>query len=222
MAENGISRHRRDRDLDYFAIFWRGSKYYPFHPSIWLFRLADPKPQFTKETEFKNKHSLRTSAFIFPFLGIIPPFNRLSIIGSFCTYVKLLYCVTSSSLAYRISSNKPPGAYLRQEILIWGGGCLFEGGGLLVRLRIDIGAYLDIRKLKWGLNCGGGGRNSCEGQAGLGNKILGEILGTNPFKPQWGLFEGGGLFEKYFISTRCKKFDLTHMGCYSRAGLICN
>ena len=31
------SRHRRDRDLDYFAIFWRDSKYYPFHPSIWLF-----------------------------------------------------------------------------------------------------------------------------------------------------------------------------------------
>ena len=37
MAGNGISRHRRDRDLDYFAIFWRDSKYYPFHPSIWLF-----------------------------------------------------------------------------------------------------------------------------------------------------------------------------------------
>ena len=80
MVGNGISRHRWDRNLDYFAIFWRDSKYYPFHPSIWL--VADPKPQFTKETEFKHKHSLRTSAFISPFLGIILPFNRLSIIGS--------------------------------------------------------------------------------------------------------------------------------------------
>ena len=43
----------------------------------------------------------------------------------------------------------------------WGlnrGVGLFEGGGLLVRLRIDMGAYLDIRKLTWGLNRGGGGR----------------------------------------------------------------
>ena len=67
----------------------------------------------------------------------------------------------------------------------------------------------------------------------MGNKILGEILGmsrgmlnrkievhikANPFKSPWGLFEGGSSIEKYFISTRCKKFDLTPMGCYSRAG----
>ena len=100
MAGNGISRNRRDRNLDYFAIFWRDSKYYPFHPSIWLFRLADPKPQFTKETEFKHKHSLRTSAFISPFLGIILPFNRLSIIGS-------ILHLRQTSLLCRLFSSIP-------------------------------------------------------------------------------------------------------------------
>ena len=61
---------------------------------------------------------------------------------------------------YRKSSNKPPGAYLHQEIFTWGlnrGEGLFEGGGLLVRLKIDMGAYLDIRKFTCGLNRGGGG-----------------------------------------------------------------
>ena len=93
-----ISRLRRDRNLDYFAIFWRDSKYYPFHPSIWFFRLADPKPQFTKETEFKHKHLLRTSAFISPFLGIILPFNRLSIIRS------ILHLRLTSLLCHLFSS----------------------------------------------------------------------------------------------------------------------
>ena len=43
----------------------------------------------------------------------------------------------------------------------------------------------------------------------LNRKIEGHIK-ANPFKPPWA--------AKYFISTRCKKFYLTPMGCYSRAG----
>ena len=67
--EMGFLATGGDRNLDYFAIFWRDSKYYPFHPSIWLFNLADPKPN--KQNSNKHKHSLWTSAFISPFLGII-------------------------------------------------------------------------------------------------------------------------------------------------------
>ena len=59
MAGNGISRHRRDRNLDSFAICWRDSKYYPFHPSIWLFRLSDPKPRFI-HTNQRNRIQTQT------------------------------------------------------------------------------------------------------------------------------------------------------------------
>ena len=42
----------------------------------------------------------------------------------------------------------------------------------------------------------------------LNRKIEGHMK-ANPSKPPWGLFEGGGEIEKYFILTWCKKFDLT-------------
>ena len=52
---------------------------------------------------------------------------------------------------------------------------LFEGGCLLVRLRIDMGAYLDISKLTWWLNRGGVGLEG--GGGGMSGKTSYEGLG---------------------------------------------
>ena len=68
-----------------------------------------------------------------------------------------------------------------------------------------MGAYLDIRKLTWGLNRGGWG-DSCEGPGwgtkfsvkswgcpeGMSNRKIEGHVKANPFKPPCGLFEGGG------------------------------
>ena len=48
----------------------------------------------------------------------------------------------------------PRGAYLHQENFTWGlnrgGGGLFEGGGLLVRLRIDMGGLFGYQRINMG------------------------------------------------------------------------
>ena len=119
----------------------------------------------------------------------------------------LPYCV-ASSLAYRKSSNKPPGAYLHQETgALSMEGLIFKGGGLLLRLRIDMGGLFGYQKIKMGDLIGGGGGGIPAKAREWGTKILGEILGmsrgmlnwkieghimADSFKPPWGLFEGGG------------------------------
>ena len=79
MAGNGISRHRRDRDLDYFAFFGGIQNIIPsilpFGSLDWPIQNSSSYIQ-TKETEFKHKHSLRSSSFISPFLGKFLPFDR--------------------------------------------------------------------------------------------------------------------------------------------------
>ena len=105
MAGNGISHHQRDRDLDYFAFFWRDSICHPFHPSIWLFRLANPKPQFI-HTNRRNRIQTHTLTQILSFhlsiLGKFLPFNRLSIIGRILHLhqTSLLCCLFSSIINF--------------------------------------------------------------------------------------------------------------------------